>query len=163
APLAERLVSKQWAERKSAYDDIVAGLGDGTLATQEYVAGLPKYVSDTNASCLSAALPLIAFIAKDPGFADVAEPVCKAVIAKGITGRASTKEKAGEACMSLVECGHGPVLLPRLITAMGVGAPKNMLASIDTVTSLVSAFGVKEECGIVPANIMSGIAKGAVH
>lgn len=152
-PWDERLAHKNWKVRNDANIDLASAC-DGIMdpkdpRLKEFGPLFKKAVSDSNAPVQEKALDaLIAFLrAADADASRFAKEVCDAIVAKCLTGRPKTVEKAQSIFLFWVELEASEVFLEAMEKAIKNKVAKAVVPAIDVMFQAVSEFGTK----VVPA------------
>lgn len=148
-PWEDRLAHKNWKVRNDANIDL-ASVCDGIMdpkdpRLKEFGPLFKKAVSDSNAPVQEKALDaLIAFLrAADADASRFAKEVCDAIVAKCLTGRPKTVEKAQSAFLLWVELEACEVFLEAMEKAIKNKVAKAVVPAIDVMFQAVSEFGTK--------------------
>ncbi|XP_042521091.1 protein MOR1 isoform X2 [Macadamia integrifolia] len=148
-PWEDRLLHKNWKVRNDANIDL-AGLCDSFTdpkdpRLREFGHFFKKTVADSNAPVQEKALDaLIAFLrAADADAGRFAKEICDAIIAKCLTGRPKTVEKAQMVFMLWVELEATEVFLDTMEKAIKNKVPKAVVPAIDVMFQALSEFGAK--------------------
>ncbi|GMI81930.1 MICROTUBULE ORGANIZATION 1 [Hibiscus trionum] len=148
-PWEDRLLHKNWKVRNEANIDL-ASLCDSITdpkdpRLREIAPFLKKAVADSNAPVQEKALDaLIAFLkAADADAGRYAKEVCDAIVAKCLTGRPKTVEKAQAAFMLWVELEAVDVFLDSMEKAIKNKVAKAVVPAIDVMFQALSEFGAK--------------------
>ncbi|KAL4281731.1 hypothetical protein GQ457_03G043050 [Hibiscus cannabinus] len=148
-PWEDRLLHKNWKVRNEANIDL-ASLCDSITdpkdpRLREIAPFLKKTVADSNAPVQEKALDaLIAFLkAADADVGRYAKEVCDAIVAKCLTGRPKTVEKAQAAFMLWVELEAVDVFLDSMEKAIKNKVAKAVVPAIDVMFQALSEFGAK--------------------
>ncbi|KAJ7532598.1 hypothetical protein O6H91_13G011700 [Diphasiastrum complanatum] len=152
-PWEERLAHKNWKVRNDANIDL-ASLCDSILdpkdpRLKEFGPLFKKAVADSNAPAQEKALDaLIAFLrAADADVSRYAKEICDSVVAKCLTGRPKTIEKAQAIFLLWVELEATEVFLDVMDKAIKNKVAKAVVPAVDVMYQAVSQFGTK----VVPA------------
>ncbi|KAI5605869.1 hypothetical protein BDE02_01G381900 [Populus trichocarpa] len=145
----DRLLHKNWKVRNEANIDL-ASLCDSISdpkdsRLREFAPFFRKTVADSNAPVQEKALDaLIAFLrAADADAGRYAKEVCDAIVAKCLTGRPKTVEKAQAAFMLWVELEAVDVFLDAMEKAIKNKVAKAVVPAIDVMFQALSDFGAK--------------------
>ncbi|XP_044495170.1 protein MOR1 isoform X2 [Mangifera indica] len=148
-PWEDRLLHKNWKVRNDANIDL-ATLCDSITdpkdaRLREFGPLFRKTVADSNAPVQEKALDaLIAFLkAADADAGRYAKEVCDAIVAKCLTGRPKTVEKAQAAFMLWVELEAVDVFLDSMEKAIKNKVAKAVVPAIDVMFQALSEFGSK--------------------
>ncbi|KAK8551075.1 hypothetical protein V6N13_119565 [Hibiscus sabdariffa] len=148
-PWEDRLLHKNWKVRNEANIDL-ASLCDSITdpkdpRLREVAPFFKKTVADSNAPVQEKALDaLIAFLkAADADFGRYAKEVCDAIVAKCLTGRPKTVEKAQAVFMLWVELEAVDVFLDSMEKAIKNKVAKAVVPAIDVMFQALSEFGAK--------------------
>ncbi|XP_043808060.1 protein MOR1 isoform X2 [Manihot esculenta] len=148
-PWEDRLLHKNWKVRNEANIDL-AGLCDSITdpkdsRLREFGPFFRKTVADSNAPVQEKALDaLIAYLrAADADAGRYAKEVCDAIVAKCLTGRPKTVEKAQAAFMLWVELEAVEVFLDAMEKAIKNKVAKAVVPAIDVMFQALSEFGAK--------------------
>ncbi|KAJ4847033.1 Protein MICROTUBULE ORGANIZATION 1 [Turnera subulata] len=148
-PWEDRLLHKNWKVRNEANMDLAA-LCDSISdpkdpRLREFGPLFRKTVADSNAPVQEKALDaLIAFLrAADADAGRYAKEVCDAIVAKCLTGRPKTVEKAQAAFMLWVELEAVDVFLDAMEKAIKNKVAKAVVPAIDVMFQALSEFGSK--------------------
>jgi len=148
-PWEERLTHKNWKVRNDGNIDLAA-LCDGITdpkdpRLREIGSFFKKAVSDSNAPVQEKALDaLIAYLrAADADIGRYAKEICDAVVAKCLTGRPKTVEKAQTVFLLWVELEASDVFLEAMEKAIKNKVSKAVVPAIDVMFQAVSEFGTK--------------------
>ncbi|KAF8033051.1 hypothetical protein BT93_D1823 [Corymbia citriodora subsp. variegata] len=148
-PWEDRLLHKNWKVRNEANLDLAA-LCDSIAdpkdpRLREFGPLFRKTVADSNAPVQEKALDaLIAFLrAADADAGRYAKEVCDAIVAKCLTGRPKTVEKAQAAFMLWVELEAVDVFLDTMEKAIKNKVAKAVVPAIDVMFQALSEFGAK--------------------
>lgn len=148
-PWEDRLVHKNWKVRSDANIDLAALFNSITdpkdPRIREFGHFFKKSVSDSNSPVQEKALDaLISYLkAADSDAARYAKEVCDAVVAKCLTGRPKTVEKAQMVFMLWVELEAVDVFLDAMEKAIKNKVAKAVVPAIDVMFQALSEFGVK--------------------
>ncbi|KAG9440986.1 hypothetical protein H6P81_016840 [Aristolochia fimbriata] len=148
-PWDERLLHKNWKVRNDANIDLASLLDsindpkDPRL--RDFGPIFKKTVADSNAPVQEKALDaLIAFLrAADADAGRYAKEVCDAIVAKCLTGRPKTVEKAQAAFLLWVELEATDVFLDSMEKAIKNKVAKAVVPAIDVMFQALSEFGAK--------------------
>ncbi|XVE91320.1 hypothetical protein DITRI_Ditri20bG0144200 [Diplodiscus trichospermus] len=148
-PWEDRLLHKNWKVRNEANIDL-ASLCDSITdpkdsRLREIAPFFKKTVADSNAPVQDKALDaLIAFLkAADADAGRYAKEICDAIVAKCLTGRPKTVEKAQAAFMLWVELEAVDVFLDSMEKAIKNKVAKAVVPAIDVMFQALSEFGAK--------------------
>ncbi|GMI91985.1 MICROTUBULE ORGANIZATION 1 [Hibiscus trionum] len=148
-PWEDRLLHKNWKVRNEANIDL-ASLCDSITdpkdsRLRDIAPFFKKAVADSNAPVQEKALDaLIAFLkAADADYGRYAKEVCDAVVAKCLTGRPKTVEKAQAVFMLWVELEAVDVFLDSMEKAIKNKVAKAVVPAIDVMFQALSEFGAK--------------------
>ncbi|KAK6267582.1 hypothetical protein QUC31_011742 [Theobroma cacao] len=148
-PWEDRLLHKNWKVRNEANIDL-ASLCDSITdpkdsRLREIAPFFRKTVADSNAPVQEKALDaLIAFLkAADADAGRYAKEVCDSIVAKCLTGRPKTVEKAQAAFMLWVELEAVDVFLDSMEKAIKNKVAKAVVPAIDVMFQALSEFGAK--------------------
>ncbi|KAJ9168430.1 hypothetical protein P3X46_019955 [Hevea brasiliensis] len=148
-PWEDRLLHKNWKVRNEANIDL-ASLCDSITdpkdsRLRELGPFFKKTVADSNAPVQEKALDaLIAYLrAADADAGRYAKEVCDAIVAKCLTGRPKTVEKAQAAFMLWVELEAVEVFLDAMEKAIKNKVAKAVVPAIDVMFQALSEFGAK--------------------
>lgn len=148
-PWEERLTHKNWKVRNDGNIDLAA-LCDSITdpkdpRLREIGSFFKKAVSDSNAPVQEKALDaLIAYLrAADADIGRYAKEICDAVVAKCLTGRPKTVEKAQTVFLLWVELEAADVFLEAMEKAIKNKVAKAVVPAIDVMFQAVSEFGTK--------------------
>ncbi|KAJ6894748.1 protein MOR1 [Populus alba x Populus x berolinensis] len=148
-PWEDRLLHKNWKVRNEANIDL-ASLCDSIIdpkdsRLREFAPLFRKTVADSNAPVQEKALDaLIAFLrAADADAGRHAKEVCDAIVAKCLTGRPKTVEKAQAAFMLWVELEAVEAFLDAMEKAIKNKVSKAVVPAIDVMFQALSEFGAK--------------------
>ncbi|CAG9467392.1 unnamed protein product [Pedinophyceae sp. YPF-701] len=144
-PFDERVGHKNWRVRNAAY----AFALEYDKASPEEVAELVsllagKGVTDSNAAAQEKALEaLTALLERSPErlVARHAKEISVGVVAKALSGRAATLQRAGDVCAALCEGGAGDTVVDALVSGFGHKTPKVACNAVGAVLQLLSEFG----------------------
>ncbi|XP_062207239.1 protein MOR1 [Phragmites australis] len=148
-PWDERLQHKNWKVRNDANIDLAALCDSITdpkdVRLREFGPLFKKTVADSNAPVQEKALDaLLAFQrAADADASRYAKEVCDAIVAKCLTGRPKTVEKAQAAFLLWVELEAADVFLEAMEKAMKNKVAKAVVPAIDVMFQALSEFGAK--------------------
>ncbi|GKV26713.1 hypothetical protein SLEP1_g35961 [Rubroshorea leprosula] len=148
-PWEDRLLHKNWKVRNEANIDLAAVCDSITdpkdARLREFGHLFKKTVADSNAPVQERALDaLIAFLrAADADAGRYAKEVCDAIVAKCLTGRPKTVEKAQAAFMLWVELEAVEVFLDAMEKAIKNKVAKAVVPAIDVMFQALSEFGAK--------------------
>ncbi|XP_078437424.1 ARM repeat superfamily protein [Wolffia australiana] len=148
-PWDERLLHKNWKVRNDANIDLAALCDSITDPKDPRLRDLgplfKKTVADSNAPVQEKALDaLIAFLrAADSDAARFAKEVCDAIIAKCLTGRPKTVEKAQAVFLLWVELEAVDAFLETMEKAIKNKVAKAVVPAIDVMFQALSDFGSK--------------------
>jgi cytoskeleton-associated protein 5 len=148
-PWDERLQHKNWKVRNDANIDLAAlcdSIADPKDARlREFGPLFKKTVADSNAPVQEKALDaLLAFQrAADADASRYAKEVCDAIVAKCLTGRPKTVEKAQAAFLLWVELEAAEVFLESMEKAVKNKVAKAVVPAIDVMFQAISEFGTK--------------------
>uniref|UniRef100_A0A6N2LDZ9 Protein MOR1 n=1 Tax=Salix viminalis TaxID=40686 RepID=A0A6N2LDZ9_SALVM len=145
----DRLLHKNWKVRNEANIDLaslcnsISDPKDSRL--REFAPLFRKTVVDSNAPVQEKALDaLIAFLrAADADAGRYAKEVCDAIVAKCLTGRPKTVEKAQAAFMLWLELEAVEVFLDAMEKAIKNKVAKAVVPAIDVMFQALSEFGAK--------------------
>ncbi|XP_050288115.1 protein MOR1 isoform X4 [Quercus robur] len=148
-PWEDRLLHKNWKVRNEANIDLaalcdsIADPKDSRL--RDFGPLFKKTVADSNAPVQEKALDaLIAFLrAADSDGARYAKEVCDAIVAKCLTGRTKTVEKAQAAFMLWIELEAVDQFLDAMEKAIKNKVAKAVVPAIDVMFQALSEFGAK--------------------
>ncbi|KVH89565.1 hypothetical protein Ccrd_008447 [Cynara cardunculus var. scolymus] len=148
-PWEDRLLHKNWKVRNDANIDLAA-LCDSITdpkdpRIREFGHFFKKTVSDSNAPVQDKALDaLIAYLkAADADAGRFAKEICDAIVAKCLTGRPKTVEKAQMVFMLWVELEAVDVFLDAMEKAIKNKVAKAVVPAIDVMFQALSEFGSK--------------------
>ncbi|XP_057764557.1 protein MOR1 isoform X1 [Salvia miltiorrhiza] len=148
-PWEDRLAHKNWKVRNDANIDLAA-VCDGITdpkdpRLREFGPFFRKAVADSNAPVQEKALDaLIAFLrAADADAGRYAKEVCDAIVAKCLTGRPKTVEKAQMSFMLWVELEAVEAFLDAMEKAIKNKVAKAVVPAIDVMFQALSEFGSK--------------------
>ncbi|XP_077214159.1 protein MOR1-like [Tasmannia lanceolata] len=148
-PWEDRLLHKNWKVRNDANIDL-ASLCDSITdpkdpRLRDFGHIFKKTVADSNAPVQEKALDaLIAFLrAADADAGRYAKEVCDAIVAKCLTGRPKTVEKAQAAFLLWVELEATDVFLEAMEKAIKNKVAKAVVPAIDVMFQALSDFGAK--------------------
>ncbi|TVU36608.1 hypothetical protein EJB05_18547 [Eragrostis curvula] len=148
-PWDERLQHKNWKVRNDANIDLAALCDSITdpkdARLREFGPLFKKTVADSNAPVQEKALDaLLAFQrAADADASRYAKEVCDAIVAKCLTGRPKTVEKAQAAFLLWVELEAAEVFLEAMEKAVKNKVAKAVVPAIDVMFQALSEFGGK--------------------
>ncbi|XP_068645428.1 protein MOR1-like isoform X2 [Aristolochia californica] len=148
-PWEERLLHKNWKVRNDANIDLAALLDSITdpkdPRLRDFGHIFKKTVADSNAPVQEKALDaLITFLrAADADAGRYAKEVCDAIVAKCLTGRPKTVEKAQAAFLLWVELEATDVFLDSMEKAIKNKVAKAVVPAIDVMFQALSEFGSK--------------------
>ncbi|XP_025815163.1 protein MOR1 isoform X3 [Panicum hallii] len=148
-PWDERLQHKNWKVRNDANIDLAALCDSITdpkdARLREFGPLFKKTVADSNAPVQEKALDaLLAFQrAADADASRYAKEVCDAIVAKCLTGRPKTVEKAQAAFLLWVELEAAEVFLESMEKAVKNKVAKAVVPAIDVMFQAISEFGTK--------------------
>ncbi|PKI69294.1 hypothetical protein CRG98_010295 [Punica granatum] len=148
-PWEDRLLHKNWKVRNEANIDLAAicdSISDPKdPRLREFGPFFKKTVADSNAPVQEKALDaLIAFLrAADADAGRYAKEVCDAIVAKCLTGRPKTVEKAQAAFMLWVELEAVDVFLDAMEKAIKNKVAKAVVPAVDVMFQSLSEFGAK--------------------
>ncbi|KAJ7970482.1 protein MOR1 [Quillaja saponaria] len=148
-PWEDRLLHKNWKVRNEANIDLAALCDSITdpkdSRLREFGHLFRKTVADANAPVQEKALDaLIAYLrATDADAGRYAKEVCDAIVAKCLTGRPKTVEKAQAAFMLWVELEAVDVFLDVMEKAIKNKVAKAVVPAIDVMFQALSEFGGK--------------------
>ncbi|KAK8936155.1 Protein MOR1 [Platanthera zijinensis] len=148
-PWDERVFHKNWKVRNEANIDLAALCDSITdpkdSRLREFGPLFKKTVADSNAPAQEKALDcLIAFLkAADADAGRYAKEVCDAIVAKCLTGRPKTVEKAQAAFMLWVELEATDAFLETMEKAIKNKVAKAVVPAIDVMFQALSEFGAK--------------------
>ncbi|XP_024030608.1 protein MOR1 [Morus notabilis] len=148
-PWEDRLFHKNWKVRNEANIDLAAVCDSITdpkdSRLREFCPFFRKTVVDSNAPVQEKALDaLIAFLrAADADAGRYAKEVCDAVVAKCLTGRPKTVEKAQAIFMLWVELEAVEAFLDAMEKAIKNKVAKAVVPAIDVMFQALSEFGAK--------------------
>ncbi|KAL6853776.1 hypothetical protein ACP4OV_019805 [Aristida adscensionis] len=148
-PWDERLQHKNWKVRNDANIDLAALCDSITdpkdARLREFGPLFKKTVADSNAPVQEKALDaLLAFQrAADADASRYAKEVCDAIVAKCLTGRPKTVEKAQAAFLLWVELEAAEVFLEAMEKAVKNKVAKAVVPAIDVMFQALSEFGAK--------------------
>ncbi|KAL8152166.1 hypothetical protein V2J09_009926 [Rumex salicifolius] len=145
----DRLLHKNWKVRNDANIDLAALCNSITdpkdPRLREFAPFFRKTVADSNAPVQEKALDaLIAFQrAADADAGRYAKEICDAIVAKCLTGRTKTVEKAQLAFLLWVELEAVEVFLDAMEKAIKNKVAKAVVPAIDVMFQALSEFGAK--------------------
>ncbi|XP_039052270.1 protein MOR1-like isoform X2 [Hibiscus syriacus] len=148
-PWEDRLLHKNWKVRNEANVDLASFCDSITdpkdPRLREIAPFFRKTAADSNAPVQEKALDaLIAFLkAADADAGRYAKEVCEAIVAKCLTGRPKTVEKAQAAFMLWVELEAVDVFLDSMEKAIKNKVAKAVVPAIDVMFQALSEFGAK--------------------
>ncbi|KAL3627734.1 Protein MICROTUBULE ORGANIZATION 1 [Castilleja foliolosa] len=148
-PWEDRLTHKNWKVRNDANIDLAAvcdSISDPKDSRfREFGSFFRKSLADSNAPVQEKALDaLIAFLrAADADVGRYAKEVCEAIVAKCLTGRPKTVEKAQMAFMLWVELEAVEPFLDAMEKAIKNKVAKAVVPAIDVMFQALSEFGSK--------------------
>ncbi|AQK99729.1 Protein MOR1 [Zea mays] len=148
-PWDERLQHKNWKVRNDANIDLAALCDSITdpkdARLREFGPLFRKTVADSNAPVQEKALDaLLAFQrAADADASRYAKEVCDSIVAKCLTGRPKTVEKAQAAFLLWVELEASEVFLEAMEKAVKNKVAKAVVPAIDVMFQALSEFGTK--------------------
>ncbi|KQK10308.1 protein MOR1 isoform X2 [Brachypodium distachyon] len=148
-PWDERLQHKNWKVRNDGNIDLAALCDSITdpkdARLREFAPLFKKAVSDSNAPVQEKALDaLLAFQrAADADVSRYAKEVCDAIVAKCLTGRPKTVEKAQAAFLLWVELEASEAFLESMEKAVKNKVAKAVVPAIDVMFQALSEFGAK--------------------
>uniref|UniRef100_A0A1D1XIA6 Protein MOR1 n=1 Tax=Anthurium amnicola TaxID=1678845 RepID=A0A1D1XIA6_9ARAE len=148
-PWEERLLHKNWKVRNDANIDLAAvcdAISDPKdPRLRDFGPLFRKTVADSNAPVQEKALDaLIAFLrAADADAGRYAKEVCDAIVAKCLTGRPKTVEKAQTAFLLWVELEATDMFLEVMEKAIKNKVAKAVVPAIDVMFQALSEFGAK--------------------
>ncbi|WOL15918.1 protein MOR1-like isoform X1 [Canna indica] len=148
-PWDERLLHKNWKVRNDANIDLAAVCDSITdpkdPRLREFGPFFRKTVADSNAPVQEKALDaLIAFLrAADADAGRFAKEVCDSIVAKCLTGRPKTVEKAQAIFLLWVELEATEVFLEAMEKAIKNKVAKAVVPAIDVMFQALSEFGSK--------------------
>ncbi|XP_020695563.1 protein MOR1 isoform X2 [Dendrobium catenatum] len=148
-PWDERLFHKNWKVRNEANIDVAAVCDSITdprdPRLREFGPLFKKTLADSNAPVQEKALDaLIAFLkAADADAGRHAKEVCDAIVAKCLTGRPKTVEKAQLAFLLWVELEAAEAFLEAMEKAIKNKVSKAVVPAIDVMFQALSEFGAK--------------------
>ncbi|KAI5572013.1 hypothetical protein BDE02_11G133800 [Populus trichocarpa] len=148
-PWEDRLLHKNWKVRNEANIDLaslcVSIFDPKDSRLREFAPLFRKTVADSNAPVQEKALDaLIAFLrAADADAGRYAKEVCDAIVAKCLTGRPKTVEKAQAAFMLWVELEAVEAFLDAMEKAIKNKVSKAVVPAIDVMFQALSEFGAK--------------------
>ncbi|CAM8905774.1 unnamed protein product [Rhodiola kirilowii] len=148
-PWEDRLAHKNWKVRNEANIDLAALCDSITdpkdARLREFGHLFKKTVSDSNAPVQEKALDaLIAYLrAADADAGRYAKEVCDAIVAKCLTGRPKTVEKAQQAFMLWIELEAVDAFLDSMEKAIKNKVAKAVVPAIDVMFQALSEFGSK--------------------
>ncbi|XP_057538805.1 protein MOR1-like isoform X2 [Amaranthus tricolor] len=148
-PWEDRLFHKNWKVRNDANIDLVSLFDSITdpkdARLREFGHYFKKSVSDSNAPVQEKALDaLIAYLkAADADVGRYGKEVCDAIVAKCLTGRPKTVEKAQIVFMLWVELEAAEAFLDSMEKAIKNKVAKAVVPAIDVMFQALSEFGAK--------------------
>ncbi|KAL8192496.1 hypothetical protein R6Q57_027681 [Mikania cordata] len=148
-PWEDRLLHKNWKVRNDANIDLAALCDSITDPKDHRIRELghffKKTVADSNAPVQDKALDaLVAYLkAADADAGRYAKEVCEAIVAKCLTGRPKTVEKAQIVFMLWVELEAVDVFLDSMEKAIKNKVAKAVVPAIDVMFQALSEFGSK--------------------
>ncbi|KMT04298.1 hypothetical protein BVRB_8g183730 [Beta vulgaris subsp. vulgaris] len=148
-PWEDRLFHKNWKVRNDANIDLVTlfdSISDPKdTRLREFGHYFKKMVSDSNAPVQEKALDaLIAYLkAADADVGRYGKEVCEAVVAKCLTGRPKTVEKAQMVFMLWVELEAAEAFLDAMEKGIKNKVAKAVVPAIDVMFQALSEFGAK--------------------
>lgn len=148
-PWEDRLLHKNWKVRNEANIDLASVCDSITdpkdSRLRDFGPLFKKTVTDSNAPVQEKALDaLIAFLrAADADAARYAKEICDAIVAKCLTGRTKTVEKAQSAFMLWVELEAVDAFLDAMEKAIKNKVAKAVVPAVDVMFQALSDFGAK--------------------
>ncbi|CAA3011554.1 MOR1 isoform X1 [Olea europaea subsp. europaea] len=148
-PWEDRLMHKNWKVRNDANIDLATVCDSITdpkdHRLREYGQFFKKTVADSNAPVQEKALDaLIAYLkAADADAGRYAKEVCDAIVAKCLTGRPKTVEKAQAAFLLWVELEAVEAFLDAMEKAIKNKVAKAVVPAVDVMFQALSGFGSK--------------------
>ncbi|KAG6698376.1 hypothetical protein I3842_08G016300 [Carya illinoinensis] len=148
-PWEDRLLHKNWKVRNEANIDLIAVCDSITdpkdPRLRDFGPLFKKTVADSNMPVQEKALDaLIAYLrAADADAARYGKEICDAIVAKCLTGRPKTVEKAQAAFMLWVELEAVDVFLDVMEKAIKNKVAKAVVPAIDVMFQALSEFGAK--------------------
>ncbi|CAM9903323.1 unnamed protein product [Scytosiphon promiscuus] len=147
-PLEARLVSKNWKERKAAYEQVQAlyqqTQSDDSDVYRNYAPFLKGMVQDSNASCLDVALDvLLAFADRYVNASEHSLELAPGVVAKGLSGRPGTIARAEAALLKLMEVDTPAVVTATLLEGLSDKKPKVPPACVGILVKAMQLFGAR--------------------
>ncbi|XP_019170142.1 PREDICTED: protein MOR1-like [Ipomoea nil] len=148
-PWEDRLTHKNWKVRNDANIDLAELCGSITNPKdprlREFGHFFKKAVADSNAPVQEKALDsLIAYLkAADADVGRYAKEICDAIVAKCLTGRPKTVEKAQAAFLLWVELEAVEAFLDAMEKAIKNKVAKAVVPAVDVMFQALSEFGAK--------------------
>jgi cytoskeleton-associated protein 5 len=150
-PLSKRIESKTWKTRSKAYEELTLTLKSNPNHTdfQEYISGLPKYLSDSNPGSQEKALDLFkVYLEHQPELLlPVSEALTKSLIEKGMaSAKASIKSESQTLLLDFfsIHKDNFEGLNSGLLSMISNKNIKVQAAGLQALNSLMSSFGVKK-------------------
>ncbi|CAM9413692.1 unnamed protein product [Ectocarpus fasciculatus] len=147
-PLEGRLVSKNWKDRKAAYDQVLnlyqQAMSDDSDIFRDYAPFLKGMVQDSNASCLDAALDAV--LAFADGYVKACEhapELAPGIVAKGLSGRPGTVSRAEAVLLKLMEVDTPDVVAAVLLEGLSDKKPKVPPACVGILANAIQLFGAR--------------------
>ncbi|CAM9795466.1 unnamed protein product [Ectocarpus sp. 6 AP-2014] len=147
-PLEGRLVSKNWKDRKAAYDQVLSlyqqAMSDDSDVFRDYAPFLKGMVQDSNASCLDAALDaLLAFADGYVKACEHAPELAPGIVAKGLSGRPGTVSRAEAVLLKFMEVDTPDVVAAVLLEGLSDKKPKVPPACVGILANAIQLFGAR--------------------
>jgi hypothetical protein len=142
-PLSERLASKNWKWRASAYDELRDS--SPTPVLLEHADRIASMLADKNAAAAEKAIGVAhVFVERAPlGVLSAhAGAIAKELVNSGLGARPSAKAAAQSLLELLVEAEQVDATVDQLLAGCAHKTPKVRLAAIETLLSVVKQFGV---------------------
>jgi hypothetical protein len=142
-PLSERLASKNWKWRASAYDELRDS--SPTPVLLEHADRIASMLADKNAAAAEKAIGVAhVFVERAPlGVLSAhAGAIAKELVNSGLGARPSAKAAAQSLLELLVEAEQVDATVDQLLAGCAHKTPKVRLAAIETLLSIVKQFGV---------------------
>ncbi|SYZ67987.1 CLASP_N_terminal [Leishmania braziliensis MHOM/BR/75/M2904] len=141
--VSEVLSHSNWKARKNGYTRIQE---DPIKYKKLLLDSLKRITNEGNTTVQEAALEALVIVfseCNDTERSQLAEGTLPMIVEKGITGRPKALQLSQQLIFALVEEGSGAAVFTALLPALAHKTPKNRLAAAQTVTSLVSEYGVQ--------------------
>ncbi|KAJ1345061.1 hypothetical protein BSLG_000576 [Batrachochytrium salamandrivorans] len=146
--LDDRLAHKSWKARQSAYDELakqfrLAESGDAPIF-QQYQETTRAMLSDANQIALDSGLSAVLEYVRIANIAVRAKSVITPLVVDKClpSSRGSTKAKAIDTLLMLIEIDNADVVVECLIAGLDHKTPKNVAACVTALRNVVTAYGI---------------------